>query len=175
MSGRTRGRLICEDRRQESFFRRVLEPLFGTRLNVVISPSGEGAASAWVLKQYPVHVREWVRRNPAERVALVAAIDGDAVGTAGRMAEADQNLLAVGEATRRPAERIAVCVPTWSIETWLLFLANEPNVDESQSLKQRFEHGADLDLDALAKRLREAKNSGLPSLQTAILELRRIR
>ncbi len=120
MSERIRGRLICEDRRQESFFRKLLEPLFGTRLNVVISPSGEGAASAWVLKQYPHHVRAWVRRRPGERVALVAAIDGDAVGTAGRMAQADQSLLAAGEPVRGPLEPIAVCAPTWSVETWLL-------------------------------------------------------
>jgi len=76
---------------------------------------------------------------------------------------------------RTPIERIVVCAPTWSIETWLLFLADEPNVDESQSLKQRFERGADLDLDALAKRLREAKNSALPSMQAAIVELTRVR
>lgn len=175
MSERIRGRLICEDRRQEAFFRRLLEPIFGTRLNVQISPAGEGAASAWVLKQYPVHVREWVRRRPDERVALVASVDGDAAGTAARMAQTAQALGAAGEAPRQPAERIAICAPTWSIETWLLFLAGEPDVVESESLKQRFERGEGADLDVLAKRLREAQSSPLPSIQAAIVELKRVR
>ena len=169
-----RGRLICEGRTDERFFRKLLEPIFGKRLDVKISPSGEGSASAWVLKQYPHHVRDWVRRAPTQNVALVVAVDGDAVGTSGRMAQAAQALLAAGEATRGPRERIAICTPTWSIETWLLFLAGEPDVGEAESLKTRFERG-DFDFDALAKQLRESQNSALPSIQAGIVELNRVR
>ena len=175
MTDRIRGRLICEDRRQEAFFRHLLEPIFRNRLDVRISPSGDGAASAWVVKQYPVHVREWVRRRPTERIALVTVVDGDNIGTAGRVIELAQALTSANESARTPTERIAICVPTWSVETWLLHLGGTPNISESVSLKVQYERGGQGDLASLADALRDAKTSPLPSMQAAITELVRVR
>lgn len=88
-----------------------------------------------------------------------------------------QELDAEACSTRRPDERIAILVPTWSIETWVLWLGCE-DVTEAKSLKNRL---PEPELIARAPAAAEAWRSPKPneaiqlrSLAAARAELRRL-
>ena len=139
MRSRYRWFLLCEDRAQERFFTSVGEVLLGNRpLEVLKPPRGEGAAWAWVLSEYVGYVRR-IRRRPTENVALVAVVDGDNEGFLRRKQRFDEQLAQAGAAARGTREHIAVCVPTWSIETWIAHLSGwvppDGPLDERRSLE----------------------------------------
>lgn len=45
----------------------------------------------------------------------------------------DEALEAEGKSARQESEAIALPVPTWSIENWLLALLDEPDIDEAKT------------------------------------------
>lgn len=123
MSGAIRWYLLCEDRTHERFFTRLGERLFHSPPKLVErAPKGTGAASNWVLKRFPEMMRKYPRRYPNENVALVVAVDGDNEGSRKRRARFDNELVLREMEPKRSTERVALCVPTWSIETWLAAL-----------------------------------------------------
>lgn len=118
----------CEDREQESFARELLcEMGVGRRqFKFHVAPSGAGAASAWVLAQAEdIALRARVSRNQGS-LKFVVIVDGDNQPGNRRLA-----IEALGQEDRR---RMACWVPTWSIETWVLWLTGE-DVDETRSHK----------------------------------------
>lgn len=142
-SGRVRWTLLCEDRRHEQFFRGLGIQVLGCAPEKILpAPKGKGAASAWVLHQYPDHVRRTVRRYPSERVALIAVIDGDHIGFRERARCFDESLVSCSE-PKRNNERIAICIPSWEIETWVAWLCGwrpaRGSLDESRSFKSEVE------------------------------------
>ena len=90
-------------------------------------------------KNYPTEVRVLRSKGYQKGLCLVAARDGDSAGVARRKQELVHQLDEDGQKPRSPEERIATPVSTWSIETWLLALLGAEAVDESMSLKRRFE------------------------------------
>jgi hypothetical protein len=66
---------------------------------------------------------------------LLVAIDGDDKGVTTRKSELEEALKAQAALPRAADEAIAVCVPTWSIETWLAWLCGWEHVDESTPYK----------------------------------------
>jgi hypothetical protein len=62
-------------------------------------------------------------------------IDGDNLGVANRKRELDEERLAQGLVARSSTEPVAIFVPTWSIETWLVELCGRGPVSESVSMK----------------------------------------
>ena len=172
MNRRIRWQLICEDREHERFFYQLLVSRFGTRPDVRIAPRGEGNASVWVLRQYAIQVREYIRRRPRENIALIVVVDGDQEGLRGRMDSAAAALSERGEEPRKIGEPIAICVPTWSIETWFLWLI-DGDVDEESSLKDAFSRLPRQDLGDLAARFM-SKQAPPPSAAAAKAELDRI-
>lgn len=131
----TRITVVVEDRRTERFVRRLLESL-GTHSRKIffrIAPAGEGSAAEWVLKQTPHTFRTLRGFRPGTNVAALMVCDGDNVGPPGRWRRINAELQAAGLSARAPADRIAILVPTWSIESWLLQLLGTSNVDELQS------------------------------------------
>lgn len=132
-SSGVRIRVWCEDHEHEAFGRELLTRVWGIHpkaLDFRIAPSGEGAASTWVRKQYSSSVLlEHQKARKQSRLGFLVLIDGDNAGLKGRFAqlEADQ---------RNSTDRIAILVPTWSIETWVLWLTHE-SVTESESCKER--------------------------------------
>ena len=127
--------LWCEDREHEAFARHLLKERFGLdarRLFVKIAPRGEGAASAWVLRKYQEEVLPTARRARHQlHLGFLVLVDGDNVGWRRRVEQFEE----AGGKEPRP-ERIAICAPTWSIETWVLWLCGE-DVSEALSLKSR--------------------------------------
>ena len=130
-----RGTVLAEDARTERFFRSLLDHLgFDKRkFYFKTAPKGSGDAGAWVRAQYPSEVN-LLRRKAYQRLCLVAVRDGDNEGVAVKKADLD------AACPRHDGERIAIPVPTWSIETWLLVLLGDDQIDESKSMKLYFEH-----------------------------------
>lgn len=129
--------LLCEDGRQESLVRPICEARFGSRVRV----QKEGASDK-VIRRYPIEVKA-LRSKGAERVGLVVVIDGDNRGVKRRKEDLADALAAAKLAPVASEERIAVCVPTWSIETWLVALSSAADVDESKSFKRDWEKRRD--------------------------------
>lgn len=138
MQRRTQVVLLCEDVAQRSFFLGLCKRLgFLSRVvRVEVAPEGEGAAEQWVRRQYPSQVRAYRAKANHLTNGLLVVIDGDAVGVPARKSQLDEALEESGQQRRQPADRVAVCVPTWSIETWLLWLCGAGEVDERTAYKR---------------------------------------
>lgn len=123
--------LLCEDQRHEICVRRFLVKLGfePRRIRVVPAPAGRGSAEQHVRLHYADEVAVLRRKRSQGRTGgLVVVVDGDTRGVAGRKRQLSRAL------AREPGEEIAILVPTWSIETWILDLLGEP-VSEDQSCK----------------------------------------
>ena len=140
--GRFRGTVLSEDPRTERFFRELLGRLgFNkNKLRYRTAPKGRGDAKAWIRaeSQYPTEVTV-LRRRRGQNVFLITILDGDNTNPTTRKAELDHSLTVHGLRVREDGERIAIPVPTWSIETWLLALLGNGTVTELQSRKFDFE------------------------------------
>lgn len=171
--------VLSEDARTEGFIRALLISLgfHARRMTFDTAPSGQGAAEAWVLRRYLGEVRELRRRGYQKALRLIAVRDGDRFGLAARKLQMEQELKTAGLVPRGPDDAIAVLIPTWSIETWLLALLGETGVHESTSLKTAFEGRKTRereDVRAAAEAWRSGAGSQLPSLVDGRVELERI-
>lgn len=135
MSRCDRVRILCEDRLSERFLRRLCEAHKMRVLDVQVAPVGKGAASAWVCANYPGLVKKSRSKNFQANLGFLVHVDGDNLGVAARKAEFDGRLAAANVAERGAGERIALLVPTWCIETWLLHLAALAAPPEDAKLK----------------------------------------
>ncbi|MDP2276331.1 MAG: hypothetical protein Q8K32_36665 [Archangium sp.] len=142
-------------------------------VNVTIAPSGEGAASAFVLKRYAREVRATTRRRPGERVAILVMIDGDNLGLSRRKQQLDEALREAGEPTRAADEPVVILVPTWSIETWLLPQSAE--VTEAVDLKPQMRDPQTKHFEEAARRIvRPDDDEPLASVRDATREVARL-
>lgn len=176
-----RGVLLFEDNRSRRFVVQLLASLGydKRRLRTKVAPSGKGAGEQWVRAQYPVEVKFLRAKNYQQGLFLLAMCDGDKVGVSARKQEFDAALREHGMDARDPTERIATPIPTWSIETWLLWLSGVEDLDESTSRKHDFPKLTGLLERAAIAAAVEAwhKPSGggeLPSLNDARAELAKV-
>lgn len=133
--GRVRTVILCEDRAHEHFLRRLCEALQVQPLHVLRAPAGVGSAEQWVRRRYAEEVRKHRGRGD-QLVGLVVMTDGDRFGVAARKQAFAVTLAESGQRARDGAERIALCIPTWSIETWFAWFDGREDVDEATSYKQ---------------------------------------
>lgn len=172
--------LLIEDRTLERFVRECLYAL-GVRNHEITTgdyPAGRGSAKKWIDRQYPDQVRahrRWSRQNRA----LIVGTDADERTVQQRLQRLADILQEARLEARAPQEPIAILVPRWHIETWLVFLHGN-DVDEETEYKDR---ARDLDIKAAARefirRFRlyiqdPTAGAHLPSLASAFEELRRI-
>jgi hypothetical protein len=179
MASDARIEVWCEDGAHERFVRRLLEKGLGVprrRTDVQIAPRGRGAASAWVVRQYSeaVRPRERATRHHQQRLGFLVVLDGDQHGVAGRLRQ-----LHGGSGDDRDVDaKIAILVPTWSVETWMLWLSGT-QVDESRSHKHelsdrtRFKEALESAVAAWQKP-RPDEQTHVPSLAHARVELGRL-
>jgi hypothetical protein len=175
----TRVTLLVEDRYLERFARKVLSQLrFGEHeIRVVPYLVGKNAKQ-WVTKEYPQQVRAHRREASRQSVALLVCTDADEQSVAQRQAALETALKGGDEAARGERERIALWIPKWHIETWLLFLDGK-SVDENTSYKNALK---DPDFRAAADRFVELwrtsqRDSGidvLPAMKDAFQETIRL-
>jgi hypothetical protein len=126
--------LLCEDRMHEQFFAAICEEHGWRVVDRHVAPRGRGSAEQWVRKQIYERVlqhRRWRRENRA----LLVGIDGDKVGVSSRRDELDSELRSWDQPAIAAGEGVAVLVPTWCIETWILFLHDGQVVPEDQDSK----------------------------------------
>lgn len=134
-SERVRVEVWCEDLEHRDFANRLLEEVFGLKPRAIrtnTAPRGSGDAKAWVLSQYQRDVLRLCRvKRKQQRLGFLVIADGDNAGFRGRLRTFNPD-------ARDPDDRIALLVPTWSIETWVLWLTDgAPRITESVSLKHR--------------------------------------
>lgn len=143
MSGSARVQLVilCEDTRHRRFLEALCEEWgIGERQRRFhVAPKGTGDAKQWIRQQY-ADVKDGKARlvrskNFQSSLGLLVMIDGDDKGGDARKRELDAALVAAGLSRRGEHERIGIFAPTWSIETWLLWLWGDGDVDESGSYK----------------------------------------
>jgi len=171
--------VLVEHSRTRSFMRELLKSLgfHPRKVRFQTAPSGEGSAERWVVKRYPPEVQVLRTKKHLTSMRLIAVRDGDKDGLVVRKAGFDLELEAQGKERLQPAEKIALLVPTWSIETWLLALLGEDDIEESKTLKTRFDRRASSkkkDIRAAAIEWPTELGSGLSSLTDGRGELQRI-
>jgi hypothetical protein len=183
MKRRTLVVLLCEDVEQRSFFEGLCKRLgFVSRvIRVLVAPPGKGAAEQWVRAQYPREVRAYRAKENHLTNGLLAAIDGDARGVIARKAQLDEALAESEQDPRHPEDRIATCVPTWSIETWLAWLCGSGDVDErtpyknEPSYRRAREAGSISAKDAIEGWFSAVRAGEPPSLTDGRHEIERLR
>jgi hypothetical protein len=172
--------VLVEDRRLERFVRECLYALgVHTReIRIVGYLAGRGSAKQWIDREYPIQVQAH-RRKSSENIALVVGTDADEQTVQHRVQRLAEVLQEAGREARAAHERIALWIPRWNIETWLLFL-NGQAVDEEANYKAR---AREVDIKAAAREFvqrfrRYITDPGienhLPSLVSAFEETRRI-
>jgi hypothetical protein len=140
--------VLVEDRALERFVRECLYALgvHNREIRIVPFPAGRGSAKRWIDREYPVQVQA-DRKRSFENIALVVGTDADEQTVQQRVLRLDNVLQEAGREAREPHERIAIWVPRWNIETWLLFLSGR-EVDESANYKGQ---ACDIDIKAAAR------------------------
>ncbi len=136
MNREVRVRIVCEDRLSERFLGSLCERFHLRVIDVDVAPSGRGAGSNWVTKRYPGAVKLRRAQRHQANLGLLVHIDGDDCGVEGRKRELDHALEDGGLPPREASERIAVLVPTWCTEAWLLHLSGIAQPPESEKLKR---------------------------------------
>ena len=102
------------------------------RIRLRVAPPGRGAGEQFVRERFPEELGGYrSNRNRVSR-GLIVMLDGDAAGLTGRLRSLDESCRSSGVDPRRDDDRVAVFVPTWSIETWFAWLDGEP-VDEKKT------------------------------------------
>lgn len=125
MSRRVQLVLLCEDKQHEAFARRFLNEMgWETRsMRVEKSPGGRGAGEQFVRKRFAVELKAH-RSRPVSQ-ALVVLIDGDTDGVSARLQQLNQACREALVAERTGEDRVAIFIPTWNVETWLVYLDGE--------------------------------------------------
>ena len=176
---RVRVTVLVEDRALERLARGILLLLGCQRRDISVEgyPVGHGSAKQWVEKEFPRVVKEY-RGKGREQVALLVATEADQQTITQRL-----NCLATTLADEKlPArddhERIALWIPKWNVETWILSLLGN-DIDEDHNYKHKVKKP---DYKALAEafvtRMRDFHNretESLPSLEIAFKETSRMK
>ncbi|NLS98241.1 MAG: hypothetical protein GXX96_39430 [Planctomycetaceae bacterium] len=125
----------------ERFAREVLLKLGYHRkeLRVLPYPVGRGSAKQWIEKQYPLETQAYRRKASHQRVGLLVGTDADESSVEGRCQRLACALESNGLTPRSDNEHIALWIPKWHIETWILFLSGEA-VNEEADYKDRMKH-----------------------------------
>lgn len=155
-----RFQILCEDPGHEGLVRRWLRNLgiASRQLAFVIAPSGRGSGEAFVKKQFPEFVRKARSKIRQQGLGFIVMIDGDARGCLARKNDLELELMRSHMARREAELRVAIFVPTWNVETWLLYFSGYA-VEESEQDSKRLI--ADLDRADLLNRAA----TGLSTLQ----------
>ena len=175
--------LLCEDKRHEQFARRFLmeRGVSGRRIRSRIAPPGVGDAKRWVRQRYPEEIRAYRERANAINNILIVLTDVDHETVEIRRETLNQACRDAGVDTLKIGDRIALALPRWAIETWILALAGEP-LDETERIQPAHKQRVEREWRTAARRLAESCTLGkqlaaiMPaSLQTACAEYERER
>lgn len=168
--------VLCEDRQQDVFVRKMIEHRKGKdfhRRQVTSRICPKGAGEAFVRTVFPQEVRTY-RSKSFLNICLVVVIDADVSSVAHRIRQLES---ALGDQRLEPVrkgEKILILVPKRNIETWIRHFEGEM-VDESISYKKR---GNFMDCKPSARAMSLECRSGVPeaapdSIKTGCKEMQR--
>lgn len=125
--------VLCEDEQHWAFVRRFLERRGWNARRIRLAPmsAGRGSAEQFVRKRFPEELGVYRSKRNHVSQGLIVMLDGDNAGLTERLHSLDESCQARDVAPRRDDDRVAVFVPTWSIETWFTWLDGE-RVDETE-------------------------------------------
>lgn len=151
--------IICEDTQQECFARRFLYGMGWDyrKLRIEKSPSGRCSGEQWVREKYVEELKNYRRSNTD--YAILAIVDGDTLGVQGRIQQFNNKCSKLDVQHRKPGERVAIVVPTHSIETWIRYLKGNPVNEQCSYPKLRYESECKPFVDNL---VRICNSTGLP-------------
>ena len=112
--------VLCEDKDHAVFAYRFLRHRTKHRVRVIYAPRGEGSGEQFVREQYP-HQLGALRTTHVNAV-LVVMIDGDIASVEERIRQLHESCRQLDIRSRTPQDRVALVVPTRSIETWLRYM-----------------------------------------------------
>jgi hypothetical protein len=154
---------------------------------VYVEPRKPQGGINFVFHSYPALVKKTVRRFPHEARGILVVVDGDDAGQRLRQQELDKRLTDSGMEKRDKAEKVAICVPTRTIETWELWLVyDKHDLNESSNYKTTFQAENKQDAKGFGGRVKDAwlkatredlkhESERLPSLCSARGELEALR
>ncbi|HKH45106.1 MAG TPA: hypothetical protein VKM72_10625 [Thermoanaerobaculia bacterium] len=123
--------LLCEDIEQERLLRPILERRFR---RVYVEPRKPHGGVSFVLQRIE-RLAAYIRQHQQEAVGLLVVVDGDTAGLRRRLEEIRASAGFTGAEWER---KIAQCVPSRTIETWIMWLCGEREVDEQTEYKAAF-------------------------------------
>jgi hypothetical protein len=170
--------VLVEDEALERFACNVLAMFGVDRRKTYVDPYPVGRnAKQWVAQQYPGKVQLF-RRKAGEQVALLVGTDADEQTVQQR----GNALAAALDQARLPRraddERIALWIPKWHVETWILALLGQ-DVNENENYRHAAQ-GANVSeaakgfVDRFHSFKQDAASAPLPSLRTAFEETQRL-
>ena len=165
--------VLCEDEQHWVFVSRFLKRRTNHRVRKVARPDG-GSGEQFVREQYQHELR--ALRATHVNAVLVVMIDGDKTSVAKRVAQLNEACRKRGIPPRTPQDRVALAVPTYSIETWLRYLDGH-TVNETERyphLKHRRDCKAHVRALVEMCTVRELRDPAPPSLIAACDEYRRV-
>lgn len=171
--------VLVEDRALERFAREVLLKLKIDRRDIrsEVAPAGRGSAKQWVEQRYPIELKTHRSKAHFQQIALLVGTEADEQTVTDRLRHLAFKVTDAGFADRNETERIALWVPKWNVETWILHLSGE-NVDEQDNYKNevsgpdyRAVAGAFVDSFRVSP---DERSATLPSLEVAFEETRRL-
>ena len=123
--------LLCEDLQQQVFFYRLLKRLGYSRRAIYLRafPQGRQSAEQFVREKFAEEVHAF--RNTHVSRCLVVAIDADTHAVGDRQQQLDAELTGHGYTSRRPDEPIVIFIPKRNIETWIKYLLEGGEIDET--------------------------------------------
>ncbi len=104
-----------------------------------LPPPGKGAASSHVDSRFAERVRSHRARDSHTRSWLLVMRDADADPVQAVLERLESGL----PKRRGKAERIALFIPKWRIETWIEYLRTGQEVDEVRSDYPKLDHESD--------------------------------
>jgi hypothetical protein len=172
--------VLAEDKRHQAFIRHYLYQagLAGHDIRFHALPRNRGCAEQYVRENYAANVKDLSQRAARAAKALVVAIDADQETVARRQQQLESQLKKAGLPKRPPGEPIVHLIPKRNIETWILHLTDNPNIDEATDYRN--DRRVEPAIRPAAEKLFDmARNSSpdpnlLPSLAAALPELRRL-
>ena len=164
--------VLCEGKQDGVFLRRFLvrSGVNSDRIRIRGYPAGRGSGKHFVQEEYAKEVEAHRKRAAKMNIGLIVMQDCDEATVEATRASLEES------AMRRKDERIALFFPRRNIETWIHFLINGDEVDESKAYpKLARESECHEAVDRMAEKPEYRLSSKVPhSLRAACAEIRRL-
>ena len=172
--------ILCEDRQQEVFCRKLLTELqwkFRRHPRIEMAPGGKGSAKKYVLQKFPNELAEYRANRNRVNSKLLVVIDGDELGVTKTLNSLSKSCENESIEPRKNGDAVAIFVPTWNIETWLAYLGDK-EIDEDYKHYPRLNKPSDCHshVKSLVEmcRRKELREPAPESLRTACEEYQNI-